>query len=98
MTWMLRAGLALVALGAAPLVGLAIALAGSAALGCAVDEGNVTPCPIAGTDLGPLFYTLFTGGWLMLLTAPVGLVGLGLTIAALGLRASNRRNGDRGAG
>jgi hypothetical protein len=93
MKWMFRAGLALTVLAFLPLIGLLIALAFGAGLGCAINEGSVTPCIVAGADLGPTLYTLFVGGWLMMVTMPFGLVGICLTLVALGMRASARRRG-----
>lgn len=93
MKWLMRAGLALSVVGFAPLLGLLLGLATAAAAGCTVAEASIAPCPVAGMDLGPILYGLITGGWLMLMTAPAGLAGVGLIVAAVGLRASARRHG-----
>ena len=40
--------------------------------GCALDEGNVHPCLVLGSDWGTILYGLFVLGWLALATIPYG--------------------------
>ena len=44
-------------------------------LGCDLHEGWVSPCVVAGLDLGPALYTAFVSGWFALLTLPVAAGG-----------------------
>jgi nitrate reductase NapE component len=44
--------------------------------GCMLDEGNVHPCMIGGSDWGPALYTMFVLGWFMLATVPIGAFAL----------------------
>ncbi|GMA15739.1 hypothetical protein E5F05_06160 [Deinococcus metallilatus] len=57
-----------------PLLSVLVASAVATANGCALDEGSIHPCVIAGWNAGGLLYTLGVLGWLMLLTLPVGAV------------------------
>jgi len=53
-------------------------------LGCAVDEGSIHPCLVAGTDIGGLLYTMGMMGWLMIFTAPLTVLALlGWLVAGL---------------
>lgn len=40
--------------------------------GCVLNEGDIHPCIVAGTDMGPTLYTLFVLGWFALATLPLG--------------------------
>ena len=40
--------------------------------GCVLHEGNINPCIVGGSDLGPMLYTLFVLGWFALATLPMG--------------------------
>jgi hypothetical protein len=40
--------------------------------GCVLHEGDINPCMVAGSDLGPTLYTLFVLGWFALATLPLG--------------------------
>jgi hypothetical protein len=72
---MILAPTLIVLLAVLPLI-VALAAGGLAqALGCALDEGSIHPCPFLGMDLGELLYSLGVLGWLSLLTVPTG-VGL----------------------
>ncbi|HTJ58144.1 MAG TPA: hypothetical protein VL418_11330 [Devosiaceae bacterium] len=49
--------------------------------GCALDEGGVHPCVVAGKDWGDLLYTMGVMGWLSLVSLPLG--GIALVILAV---------------
>jgi hypothetical protein len=53
-------------------------LAGTLAnlLGCTLNEADVHPCTIVGVPIGSLLYALSAIGWLMIVTLPLGAVGL----------------------
>ena len=54
----------------------------AAIFGATLNEGNAHPCLLGGYDLGPLLYSMFVYGWLMLMTVPVGFILiLALTIS-----------------
>ena len=40
--------------------------------GCMLNEGDINPCMVGGSDLGPTLYTLFVLGWFALATLPLG--------------------------
>ncbi|GAA5514459.1 hypothetical protein Dcar01_03215 [Deinococcus carri] len=69
-----------------PLLSVLLASAVATTHGCALDEGSVHPCIIAGWDAGGLLYGLGVLGWLMLVTLPLGaiagVVGLVLWLVA----------------
>ena len=56
--------------------------------GCSVSEAGASPCRVGGRDLGPVLADLFTGGWYMMATVPVGLV---LMVVWLAMRRGPRR-------
>lgn len=43
--------------------------------GWALNEGDVHPCVIGGTDYGELLYNLFVFGWFFIASIPLGIVG-----------------------
>jgi hypothetical protein len=43
--------------------------------GCTLNEGDVHPCVIGGTDYGDLLYNLFVFGWFFMASVPLGIVG-----------------------
>ena len=43
---------------------------------CALHEGNPNPCLILGVDIGEILYFLGVMGWFMLISIPLGLLGL----------------------
>ncbi len=54
------------------------------ALGCALDEGSIHPCPAFGADLGGALYTAAMLGWLGLVTLPfAALAALLISLLAL---------------
>ncbi|MEW6422889.1 MAG: hypothetical protein AB1511_14395 [Deinococcota bacterium] len=55
-----------------PLLSALFAAAVASANGCALDEGSIHPCVIAGWDAGRLLYSFGVLGWLELLTLPLG--------------------------
>jgi hypothetical protein len=54
-----------------PFASLMLSLAVAKLGNCALDEGSVHPCVIAGVDLGPVLYDMFVLTWLGLLTLPL---------------------------
>lgn len=60
----------------APLVSVLAASFIAGANGCPLDEGSPHPCLIAGSDWGETLYTMAVAGWLMLLSLPLGVIGL----------------------
>ena len=72
---------------------LSVALSGGVAslAGCRLDEGNVHPCVILGSDWGGLLYGMAVMGWFMLVTVPLGVAtGLGWAVALLAHLAWHR--------
>lgn len=59
-----------------PMISVLTAGAIAQAAGCALDEGRVNPCTVAGMDVGEALYTMFVMGWMFFLTVPTGLVAL----------------------
>ncbi len=66
-----------------PLLGVFAATEIASTLGCKVNEGQPQPCMFGGTDIGGLLYTLFTGGWFMLITAPFMLLTIMLWVGVI---------------
>ncbi|BAF89662.1 putative membrane protein [Azorhizobium caulinodans ORS 571] len=66
-----------------PLLGVFAATEIASTLGCKVNEGQPQPCLFGGTDIGGLLYTLFTGGWFMLITAPFMLLTIVLWVGVI---------------
>lgn len=81
-----------------PFAGLAASIYVSSTLHCAVDEASVHPCIVSGIDIGPALNYGFTGGWLMLTTAPAMLATsvVWITLACVALvnriRLDRRKN------
>ena len=61
----------------APVISVVVAGMLANANGCALDEGSVHPCLIAGADWGEALYTMGVAGWLALATLPFGVMALG---------------------
>jgi hypothetical protein len=40
--------------------------------GCTLNEGNVHPCVVCGTDIGETLYSMGMMAWFSLITLPVG--------------------------
>jgi hypothetical protein len=55
-----------------PVISVVVASTIAGVNGCALDEGGMHACLVAGQDLGELLYTLFVLGWLMLASLPLG--------------------------
>ncbi|MCW6511366.1 hypothetical protein [Lichenifustis flavocetrariae] len=72
----------------APIVSLTLAVTLATSLGCALDEGSVHPCRVAGIDIGDALYTGAVFGWLMLVTWAGLLVSLGVWIWLIAHRRS----------
>lgn len=66
-----------------PVLSVLIVSLVAGAAGCSVNEGSVTPCVIAGVDMGGLLYTMGVLGWLMVATIPVGAMLLAGWLALL---------------
>ena len=64
---------------------LAVAAGVTASIaGCALDEGSVHPCLIAGADWGDVLYTGMMMAWFGLITLPfAGVAVIGLVLLAL---------------
>jgi hypothetical protein len=76
-------------LGWAPLASVALAAAIGLLAGCRGGQGAAQPCLVAGIDIGDGLYAMGVTGWLMLATAPIAFVAIGLwvIIAIRSLRA-----------
>ena len=60
----------------APILSVLIASGIATSCGCKVDEGSAHPCIIYGVDIGGLLYKMGVAGWFMIVTIPIGLIGL----------------------
>jgi hypothetical protein len=60
MVWTL---MAIVLLGALPLLSFALGLSFASAFGCSVDEASVNPCVVLGLDFGGLLSLMTLGGF-----------------------------------
>jgi len=69
----------------APMFGVIWASGFAARHGCALHEGFANPCVVGGRDYGDTLYGFFVGGWLMLVTLPVGMI-VGIALLAMVLR------------
>jgi hypothetical protein len=61
---------------ASPTLSALIAGAIAKSHGCALNEGDVHPCVIGGTDYGGFLYNLLVFGWFFMGSIPFGIVGL----------------------
>lgn len=79
------------------LPGLFLVLGGllASALGCEVDESTVQPCWLWGMDLGGFLYAALVSGWLLMLSVPLGVLGL-LGAATWAIWAWGRHPGHSG--
>ena len=75
-----------------PLLGVLFASAFAEVAGCQVNEAGGQPCLMGGADWGPFLTTLFTLGWLMLVTAPLMLVSIVAWVIVLVVRLRQRRD------
>ena len=62
--------------------------------GCTLNEADVHPCVVLGTDIGGALYTAFVAGWFMLLTFPLAIL-TSLAFIPLGIVALWRRHRAR---
>ena len=54
---------------------------------CELNEGSVSPCMIAGKDMGKLLYAMGVSGWFVFMTMPAALfVALAYSIYLLVIR------------
>ena len=62
-----------------------VALSGwlAQAHGCALNEGDIHPCMIGGSDWGGTLYAMFVMGWFMLATLPLGALALAAWLLVL---------------
>lgn len=83
---------AILLIGALPLLSAFAASFIADFLDCAVHEGFVQPCPVAGVDLGDLLYFMFVSGWFALFTLPAAvlLLVVWLVVAAVAAIRSRR--------
>lgn len=84
--------LAILLLTAVPLISAVLASVIASANGCALNEGATSSCIIAGADRGPMLYTMFVMGWMMLFTLPVGFTALIIWAIAAVIIVRRRRN------
>lgn len=76
-----------------PVLAVLLALALAAGLGCAVDEGSVHACTVAGVDIGAWLYAGFMWGWALMLTLPFMLgTAVAWLVVLLQHRARRRRS------
>jgi hypothetical protein len=66
----------------APVLSVLLSFGVAAAAGCSVNEASTTPCEMFGADIGALLATLFTSGWFILLTLPLGLCAFAAWLVA----------------
>jgi hypothetical protein len=83
----------LVFIGFLPVFGLLAMSALAALSGCRVHEGAIPDCMLGGQKIGGLLYGLGMGGWFMLVSLPIAL--LGVVILALTLLIALVRRGRR---
>jgi len=79
-------GAAMAGVGILPLAIAIGAESVSKAFGCSVNEAGVSPCPVAGVDIGEPLAIAFVLGWAIIFTAPIFLGGI-LAMAVAGLIA-----------
>lgn len=60
----------------APIISIMVSGAIAEANGCTLNEADVHPCIVNGTDLGPTLSVMFVLGWLALATLPLGAGGV----------------------
>lgn len=78
----LLSGAAIVLFALGPLLLALSASVIAQANGCALDEGSVHSCLVAGVEMGEALYTMFVLGWLTMMTAPLGaMAGLAWLVA-----------------
>jgi hypothetical protein len=61
--------------------------------GCLLHEGAVNPCVVAGGDRGATLYTMFSMGWFMIATLPLGACALMIWAIFAIIYLSRRSNG-----
>lgn len=64
-----------------PLISVAIAGWIAESHGCVLNEGDIHPCVVNGTDMGGTLYTMFVLGWFMLATLPLGAIAVLVLLA-----------------
>jgi predicted permease len=75
--------LTILVLSFSPLISAMIAGTIANHYGCDLDEGSVHPCIVNGQDIGDTLYTLGVLGWLALGTIPLGMMAIGVYLAAV---------------
>ncbi|MBS7542956.1 hypothetical protein [Ancylobacter oerskovii] len=66
-----------------PVAAVALSSAIAAMAGCTLDESGAHPCTVLGREAGGWLVTLFTLGWLALVTLPTGAAALLLWCAVV---------------
>ena len=59
-----------------PILPMVLASAVASRYGCLLDESGVSPCVVAGRDLGGILSFMFVSAWFALLTLPSGVLAL----------------------
>jgi hypothetical protein len=77
--------LAILVLSISPLLSAMAAGTIAGHYGCDLDEGSIHPCLVNGEDIGDTLYTLGVLGWLALGTIPLGLIAIGVYLAAVAI-------------
>lgn len=85
--------MALIGLGLAPLIGVAMASGLARLGGCALSAARPLPCVLAGIDWGGALYRMLVSASWIAVTSPLALAGFALGIG-LALRALHLRLGD----
>ncbi len=81
----------LILIGLLPLASVLIA-AGLAWIGnCRLNEAMAHPCVILGFDISELLYSMGVAGWLMLVTAPLAMIGIAGLVGLAVLRLARGR-------
>lgn len=87
-----------VVVAALPLVSVLVSSLLAAIADCPLNEGTVNACQLGSFEIGELLYTLFVAGWLMFVSIPLGMLGVGLGFLLLVVQLmirSNPQNRDR---
>jgi hypothetical protein len=73
-------------LAALPLLSVLIAGFAAHLFGCELNEGSVPQCPTIFGDIGSLLYTMGVFGWFIFYTLPLGVIGVGMSVALLAIK------------
>jgi hypothetical protein len=64
------------------------------ALDCQVNEGGVSPCMVAGQDIGWLLSQMGMMGWFLLITLPSGVLALVVLLIVILVAPARREPSD----